>query len=108
MVSNPEHWEKYYSVDPLTGSIQRKYSFLDRCRYYWTFPEVEKSVRKLVGNLSRISIPFSLISQFLPNQFIKVKEGQIKNHPQDLILGKITDVLQEYLFACDPQQKQPR
>jgi len=104
MVENPKYWENYYSIDPLTSSFQRKYSFLDRCRYYWSFPAVVHSVDNLINNLSSTSIPLSLISQYLSRQFEKIDEGSISDHPQDLILGKITDVLNSYLYACGIQQ----
>lgn len=104
MANNPQHWEKYYSANPQVCSFQRKYNFLDRCRYYWSYPAVGNSLNKLINNLSGISIPLSLISQYLPGQFVKVKESIIKDHPQSLILGKITDVLNSYLYACGIQQ----
>ncbi len=100
MVANPEHWANYYSGDEQSLSFQRKYSLLDRSRYYLSHPEMEKSLDKLISNLSSTSIPLSLISQFLPDQIRKVKEGKIRNQPLDLISGKIADVVEDYLHAC--------
>ena len=101
MLSNPEHWKKYYSDDAKEGLFQRKYSLLDRSRYYFSHPEVEKSQQLLISNLSQKTIPYSLISQYLPDQARKVKEGLIPNHPLELISGKIEDVVENYLYACN-------
>jgi D-tagatose-1,6-bisphosphate aldolase subunit GatZ/KbaZ len=103
MVEHPKYWGLYYSTDPSISNFQRKYSFLDRCRYYWSFPMVVDSVNKLINNLSGTPIPLSLISHYLPRQFEKARDGAIKAQPQDLIKGKITDVLDSYLFACRTQ-----
>jgi D-tagatose-1,6-bisphosphate aldolase subunit GatZ/KbaZ len=100
---NPQYWESYYSSDPEISAFQRKYSYLDRCRYYWARPELQASIQLLVGNLSNIDIPSTLISEFLPNQFREEKEGQIRNNPVDLLLGKISDVLVDYVDACNFQ-----
>ncbi len=101
MISNPQHWKCYYSSDSQVSAYQRKYSYLDRCRYYWAYPELEGATQLLVRNLSNLEIPTALISQYLPDQLKKVVEGQVRGNSMELILGKITDVLEGYLDACN-------
>lgn len=103
MMSNPQSWESYYSSDPQFGAFQRKYSYLDRCRYYWARPELQNTTQLLIDNLSNIDIPSALIGEFFPNLLKEEDEGEIHNNPVDLILGKISIVLEDYVEACNLQ-----
>lgn len=100
MLDHPEHWEKYYTGGPEQQRFARKYSFSDRSRYYWTDPAIQEALNKLLMNLSQQSIPLTLLSQYLPVQYHRVREGQVANNPQALILDKITAVLSDYGYAC--------
>lgn len=104
MVSNPVHWVNYYFGDQQSLAYQRKYSILDRSRYYLAHPDTEKSVDTLLRNLSRINIPTSLLHQHFPEQFTQGKDGQISNEPFDLIAGKISVVITDYINACFPDK----
>ncbi|MCX8025146.1 MAG: D-tagatose-bisphosphate aldolase, class II, non-catalytic subunit [Thermanaerothrix sp.] len=100
MLSNPKHWVKYYRGDEKALAIARRYSFSDRIRYYWTTPAVEQAFQRLRLNLSQIKIPLTLLSQFLPQQYYKVREGQLANTFDALVLDKIQAVLEGYNLAC--------
>lgn len=100
MVENPKNWSKYYhGGDEAKLRLDRKYSLFDRCRYYLATKEVKNSIDLLIRNLNSIEIPLSLISQFLPLQYKKIRDGSLKNDPESLIKDKIIDVLDDYYYA---------
>ncbi|MGL4703420.1 MAG: class II D-tagatose-bisphosphate aldolase non-catalytic subunit, partial [Raoultella sp.] len=45
-------------------------------------------------------LPLPLLSQYMPLQYIKVREGDLKAEPRELILDHIQDILQQYHAAC--------
>jgi D-tagatose-1,6-bisphosphate aldolase subunit GatZ/KbaZ len=98
--SLPNFWEKYYRGTEDEKRFSRKYSFSDRSRYYWTNKRLSEAVNKLSANLSSIKIPPSLISQYMPNLFMRVSEGAVKNEPRDLIIAHIREKLGLYSRAC--------
>jgi D-tagatose-1,6-bisphosphate aldolase subunit GatZ/KbaZ len=69
-------------------------------RYYWGRPEVQASLNRLLDNLTRKPLPLSLLSQFLPRQFRLIREGELSNEPQVLVMDKIGEVLEVYRSAC--------
>jgi D-tagatose-1,6-bisphosphate aldolase subunit GatZ/KbaZ len=99
MLDNPKDWEKYYSGTAEEQYFKRKYSYSDRSRYYLANREVTKAFEKLLANLSHIDIPITILSQYMPQQALKVRQGQIEKDPYSLILSRITDLIDEYLFA---------
>mgnify|MGYP000116422516 CR=1 FL=1 len=107
MLSNPVHWQKYYRGDPRSQKVARQYSLSDRIRYYWTAPEVQEAFRRLMRNLGDRPIPWGLLSQYLPEEYHKVRRGELRNHPRDLLLGKVTKVLEAYWWAADNAANKP-
>ena len=41
----------------------------------------------------------SVLSQFMPIQYTKVREGQLENDPEALIKDRIVNTIDEYLYA---------
>ncbi len=99
MLATPRFWEAHYHGSPEQQAFARKYSFSDRIRYYWPHLSVQKALTLLLNNLSENSIPLSLLSQYLPDQYHAVREGRIRNHPTELILSKIKEVIAIYAEA---------
>jgi D-tagatose-1,6-bisphosphate aldolase subunit GatZ/KbaZ len=100
MNKNPKYWYKYYQgKEPEEKRFQRKYSFSDRIRYYWSESEVKNSLSKLIQNLSEEEIPLTLISQFLPESFELIRSDKVKNTPDNLITNRIMTVLEKYNYA---------
>ena len=97
MLLKPEYWQGYYEEQ--APSFQRRYSFFDRQRYYWSEQSVSESLELLLSNLRTVGIPLSLLSQYLPEQYRKVREGIISRDPEDLIRDRIMDHLREYAYA---------
>jgi D-tagatose-1,6-bisphosphate aldolase subunit GatZ/KbaZ len=56
----------------------------------------------LINNLKENPIPVSLLSQYLPNQYWAVRNGEIRNDPEDLIHHKIGEILKDYAYATNP------
>lgn len=106
MLSNPVHWQKYYRGDPLSQKLARQYSLSDRIRYYWTASEVQAAFSRLMRNLGDRPIPLGLLSQYMPDEYRRVRCGELKNRPCDLLLGKVVKVLEMYRLAT--QRMPPR
>jgi D-tagatose-1,6-bisphosphate aldolase subunit GatZ/KbaZ len=100
MLRNPAHWKAYYPAQEPEAQFARKYSYSDRCRYYWPEPSVQKEVDLLVANLSTAAIPVTLLSQYLPRPYDAVRKGELVNRPEDLIENRIREVLRVYAAAC--------
>jgi D-tagatose-1,6-bisphosphate aldolase subunit GatZ/KbaZ len=99
MLRNPVYWKNYYHGDENKVRLSRKYSLSDRCRYYLTEPDVRKSIDHLIGTLKNNRVSIALISQFLPIQYYKIRNGILKNDPEEIIKDKIINVLDEYSYA---------
>jgi D-tagatose-1,6-bisphosphate aldolase subunit GatZ/KbaZ len=100
MLENPTHWKGYYHGDEQELRFARKYSYSDRARYYWPQPHVADALQRLIRNLTANTIPTSLLSQHLPNEWEAVRAGEIANRPEELIRHRILEVLQQYAYAC--------
>ena len=42
MIANPAHWQSYYQGEKPSQAFDRRFSFSDRCRYYWGEPGVRR------------------------------------------------------------------
>ena len=102
MVAHPEYWDRYYPGDEPTRRIARRYSFSDRVRYYWPDPEVTVAQERLFANLRRTGLPLPLLSQFLPNQYDRVRQGALEPTPRACAVDRVRDVLRRYAAACTP------
>ena len=104
MLKNDKNWKKHYQGTELELRLKRKYSFSDRCRYYMPVPEVEKAADRLLSNLRTTGIPLNLLSQLMPIQYTKVREGLLENDPVALIEDRITNTIDEYLYATHQRE----
>lgn len=103
MIENPVHWESYYSGDDEFQKFARKYSFSDRSRYYWPDKKVKASLKTLLKNLGSSPLPSSLVSQFLPMQYERIRSGDLICTPYNIIMDKIFSVLVNYSDAAKGQ-----
>jgi D-tagatose-1,6-bisphosphate aldolase subunit GatZ/KbaZ len=46
MQEEPGYWEGYYQGEPAAQRLLRRYSYSDRIRYYWSYPDVEDAQRR--------------------------------------------------------------
>lgn len=100
MLDRPEYWQSHYHGDGHARRLARGYSYSDRVRYYWPDSQIDDAFERLVRNLADEPIPLPLISQYLPLQYVKVREGNINATPRELIINHIQDILQQYHAAC--------
>lgn len=99
MWQEPEHWQKYYRGADHEVRFACKYSLSDRMRYYWYHPQVQRSLDKLFHNLEHVSLPTTLIRQFLPDGAKAIREGYIPNNPTSLVFHHIQQILDGYSFS---------
>jgi D-tagatose-1,6-bisphosphate aldolase subunit GatZ/KbaZ len=101
MLAHPAVWQPYYAGDAKQQTLLRRYSYSDRMRYYWNYPEIAAAVDRLILNLSSTAIPQSMLSLYLPSQYSRMRTGEISGDPTSLIVDKIKDVLRVYAHACN-------
>jgi D-tagatose-1,6-bisphosphate aldolase subunit GatZ/KbaZ len=99
MVSSPNNWQNHYKGNELQKQLARRYSYSDRCRYYLGDSKVKNSIDVLIHNLRAIKIPMPLISQYLPSQYWKIRDGHMSSDPIELVKGSIKDTLDNYYAA---------
>jgi D-tagatose-1,6-bisphosphate aldolase subunit GatZ/KbaZ len=106
MQEEPGYWEGYYPGKPAARRLLRRYSYSDRIRYYWAYPDVEDAQRRLFSNLAAREIPQPLLSQYLPRQYERVRHGGLESVPEALVFDRIRDTLQDYAVACNPKREE--
>jgi D-tagatose-1,6-bisphosphate aldolase subunit GatZ/KbaZ len=100
MLREPVHWKDHYHGTPREKAFARRYSLSDRSRYYWGDPLVQAALGRLLQNLRGKPLPRTLLSQFMPGEWERVRHGQIGNMPEALILERVSSVLETYTRAC--------
>jgi len=100
MMRNPVYWRPYYHGDEKELSLARRYSYSDRCRYYWPDEQVQRELNMLVANLSASPPPLTLVHQYLPEEYDAVRAGRIRNTPVEIIHERIRKVVRIYAAAC--------
>jgi D-tagatose-1,6-bisphosphate aldolase subunit GatZ/KbaZ len=106
MQEEPGNWEGYYPGEPAAKRLLRRYSYSDRIRYYWSYPDVEDAQKRLFYNLSVRETPQPLLSQYLPRQYERVRHGGLDSVPKALVIDRIRDTLEDYAIACDPKREE--
>ena len=102
MCESSKDWEKYYSGDDEEQGLARAFSYYDRARYYLGDVRVQEARNALLRNLSSVNtIPLSLLSQYLPVQYERVRDGQILNEADELLLDYVGSYVDDYLKATD-------
>lgn len=101
MLAQPRHWSKHYPGNDEEQRLLRRYGLSDRSRYFWGDPEVVAAVAKLHSNLGAREIPLSMLSQFLPEQYLEVMQGALGTTTRELVEHKVANVLAQYARACN-------
>lgn len=100
MLKNPENWKKHYHGSGAKIRLARKFSLSDRCRYYLPEKSVKEAIERLIKNLKSTTVPLTLISQYLPIQYNKIRNGQLKNDPEALLKDRVVNCIDDYMYAC--------
>ena len=99
MKADPSSWQGHYTAEEPESTLLRKYSYSDRSRYYMHRPEVKTAIETLMENL-RGRITLTMLSQFMPQQYVHVREGILEPEPETLVIDKTCDELSRYWRAC--------
>lgn len=99
MLNKPENWSKHYHGSPKQLAFKRKYSYSDRSRYYLPEPKVEAAIEVLFKNT--VTIPDSLLAQFMPIQAKKTREGHLSKEPRALVKDWVKTLIDDYIYACE-------
>ncbi len=102
MLKSPGNWKNHYHGSESKLRLSRKYSFSDRCRYYLPVHEVNGALKRMMDNLKSVSIPLTLLSQYMPVQYTKVREGILANDPEALAKDRVVNCIDEYLYGTNP------
>ncbi len=100
MIGSPGYWEGYYEGSAHEQQLARRFSYSDRIRYYLPYDEIVKAIDVLLANLDEVGIPEPLISQYLPKQFDRVREGLLEPTGHELLIDRVRDALRPYSGAC--------
>jgi D-tagatose-1,6-bisphosphate aldolase subunit GatZ/KbaZ len=101
MRRDPRHWKAWYAGDDEEAArLRRRFSLSDRCRYYWTCPEVQDALRRLHANLEGLRLPRGLVSQCLPDATEAAAAGPAAGLPSRLVRLHVRRVLGRYARAC--------
>ncbi|PZM11579.1 D-tagatose-bisphosphate aldolase, class II, non-catalytic subunit [Rhizobium tubonense] len=100
MLDDPKNWEKYYHGVPEERHLQRHFSYSDRMRYYWPHPEIAAAVETLFAVLQSVTIPETMISQYLRGLYSGVRAGAVKPEAEALAIAAVDVVLENYFQAC--------
>lgn len=95
MLEKPGYWSGYYHGDETALRIQRHFSYSDRIRYYWTQPEAEAAVGRLLAALDGVRIPETVLHQYLPD----IVPADV-NTADDILVAAVDQVLAVYDSAA--------
>lgn len=99
MLDDDSNWKKYYKGNELEKRLLRKYSFSDRCRYYFNNDKVESAMERLFENLDAFTIPMYLLHQYMPLQYMHIRDGKIKNTSKELVKDAVRFIVENYNYA---------
>ena len=99
MMKAPKNWAKYYAGSEADMALDRKYSFSDRCRYYLANERVDQAIAKLFENLADKEIPLGMLHQYMPLQYIKVRDHKLPMDPRELAKDSVVSMVEDYNYA---------
>ena len=100
MCEQPDQWRLYYTGSDEAQHMARHFSYSDRIRYYWPLPQARKAVDRLFSDLEDVALPETLVSQYLPRLYERVKDGELETQRHALVAESVKDVLRIYAVAC--------
>jgi D-tagatose-1,6-bisphosphate aldolase subunit GatZ/KbaZ len=97
------HWRRYYvnGGRETVGAVLE--GRLDRVRYYWTVPQVDRALKQLFKNLETSPAPADMVMRHLPVLSEKIATGADAIPPRAIVLDALTSALADYHRACTPE-----
>ena len=102
MLKEPKNWEVYYKGTEEEQKLKRKYSLSDRSRYYFADRDIQNAIEKLYSNLDNTHIPLGLLHQYMPTQYIKIRDGKLALKAAELVKDHVIDRIEDYNYATKP------
>lgn len=99
MRGDPRYWRSYYH-DAEREVLDLQFSLSDRIRYYWPHPRIKQAYESLLAKLRNVSLPLTLLSQFMPRQYEAVRAGRLQANVDELLHDGIAASLRPYMRAC--------
>jgi len=99
MLKDPANWQKHYHGTEEQLANKRKYSFSDRCRYYFAQPEMKEAIGKLFRNMDEVELPLSMLRQYMPVQYVKVRDGLLPRSARELAEDCVIHLIEDYNYA---------
>lgn len=99
MLENPSDWQKHYHGTAKQLANKRKYSFSDRCRYYFAQPRMKDAIERLFRNMDEVEIPLSMLRQYMPLQYVKVRDGLLPRNARALVEDCVVHLVEDYNYA---------
>ncbi len=99
MLENPANWQKHYHGSDFEQRLARKYSYSDRCRYYFSLPEIKAAIAKLFANINAHEIPAGMLRQYMPLQYKRVREGLLRLNAAELAKDYVRECAEDYNYA---------
>lgn len=99
MLENPGNWSRHYHGDEKELAVKRKYSYSDRCRYYFAKQEVQEAIKRLLDNIDSVEVPLGLLHQFMPIQYVKVRDKKLDKNAKALVLDSVNEIVETYNYA---------
>ena len=99
MLQEPKNWEVYYKGTEEEQKLKRKYSLSDRSRYYFADRDIQSAIQKLYDNLDSTHIPLGLLHQYMPTQYIKIRDGKLAMKAAELVKDHVIDRIEDYNYA---------
>ena len=99
MNDNDANWHNHYVNNAKTLQIYQQYSFSDRCRYYLGVTSVKESIEELKDVFNKSTIPLFLVHQFLPFQYCKIRDCNMKLNFDAIVDDMVSLVLDNYRYA---------
>lgn len=100
MLANPKNWKKYYCENGAEARLERRFSFSDRSRYYLNLPEAQAAIEKLFQNIDGADVPLGMLSQYMPKQYKRVRDGILPFKARNLVKDCVAAVEEVYNAAC--------
>ncbi len=107
MLANPKDWQKHYHGTEEELKLKRKYSYSDRCRYYFSRPEITETIETLFSNMETVSIPLSMLHQFMPLQYSRICKGLLSPQPRALVKDYVVCLAEHYNYATHINYQYP-
>ena len=99
MLAHPAHWQSHLRGSDEELHDLRHHSLRDRIRYYWSFPEAQRAVERLLQNLRR-PISLTLLQEYLPALSDEIQRNGMHGDPLQIIEMSLRKVLEGYVTAC--------